>query len=343
MNWRRVWVVARKDLAEVRTSRWMIASIIAAPMLIAIVVPYAVIAPLAYSGATLSTEPLPISPHPTVTTRNQVLLDTTLTDDSIDHCRITNATIIDSIISNTSLTRVYVVGSVLHNVTLSQSVVRGSNLYNSTFGGASVLLSSVVVGQENPVQLLLARLVDYLLFVFVLIPAVVPTTMASYTIIGEKTNRSLEPLLASPVSESELLVGKATAILLPSLGATWAAFVVFLVIISTQFATFLAHSPVTNPAWFLAVFLLAPVICLLSIAANILVSSRVSDVRVAQQLGVLVVLPVMVYFIASLAGVLSVTPDSILILVGLIGAVTIAVFYGAVRVFNREEILVRWK
>ncbi len=53
---------------------------------------------------------------------------------------------------------------------------------------------------------------------FVVIAAVLPTIIASYSFVGEKVEKSLEPLLATPTTDGELLLGKSLAAFLPSMG-----------------------------------------------------------------------------------------------------------------------------
>lgn len=42
---------------------------------------------------------------------------------------------------------------------------------------------------------------------FMILPVTIPVTIAAYSIVGEKTTRSLEPLLATPITTTELLLG----------------------------------------------------------------------------------------------------------------------------------------
>ena len=51
---------------------------------------------------------------------------------------------------------------------------------------------------------------------FVIIPVVLPSIMGSYSIVGEKIEKSLEPLLATPTTDGELLLGKSLATFLPT-------------------------------------------------------------------------------------------------------------------------------
>ena len=57
--------------------------------------------------------------------------------------------------------------------------------------------------------------VQQFLAFFLLMPAYIPLAIATFSIIGEKQARSLEPVLAAPIRTSELLTGKAVAALVP--------------------------------------------------------------------------------------------------------------------------------
>ena len=85
-----------------------------------------------------------------------------------------------------------------------------------------------------------------------------------------------------------------------------------------------------------------PTACIMSVEANVIVSSRVNDIRAAQQLGGLVVLPIigLVLIVVSSAQ-LSILVASIMS-VALIFA-DVILFYLSKKAFQREEILTKWK
>jgi energy-coupling factor transporter ATP-binding protein EcfA2 len=68
-------------------------------------------------------------------------------------------------------------------------------------------------------------------FWFIIVASAVPAGMSSYSIVGEKVEKSLEPLLATPATDGEILLGKSLASFLPSIGATYLGAVVFMVLI----------------------------------------------------------------------------------------------------------------
>src|SRR5512139_3966413 len=67
-------------------------------------------------------------------------------------------------------------------------------------------------------------MVSEFMMMFMLVPVAIPVTIAAYSIVGEKTTRSLEPLLATPITTGELLVGKSLSAAIPGTLATYAGF-----------------------------------------------------------------------------------------------------------------------
>jgi ABC-2 type transport system permease protein len=179
---------------------------------------------------------------------------------------------------------------------------------------------------------------------FVLIPAILPSIIASYSFVGEKIEKSLEPLLATPTTDGELLLGKSLAAFIPCMAVTYIGAAISAIIMDVwsittpQVGTFL----IPNPYWLLVIGAIAPLACIMSVEANIIVSSKVNDIRAAQQLGGLVVLPlVFVVIFASTSAQIST-----LLAIGVSAALAIAdiaLFYLSKATFQREEILTKWK
>ena len=101
--------------------------------------------------------------------------------------------------------------------------------------------------------------VQQFLVFFLLMPAYIPLSIATFSIIGEKQARSLEPVLAAPIRTSELLAGKAVAALVPGVLAGWATYAIFVVLASLVYGPAL-FGVVTDPSWLTGVFLLGPAV-----------------------------------------------------------------------------------
>ncbi len=133
---------------------------------------------------------------------------------------------------------------------------------------------------------------------FLLIPAMVPMAIATQSVIGEKTARSLEPQLATPMEVSELLIGKAISAATPAVLATWAVFLAY-GFVNGAIAEPVLTELIFNDVWRVAMISLVPLICLLSVLLGIIVSSRVNDARAAQQIGGFIVIPVIAVAVAG--------------------------------------------
>ncbi len=176
---------------------------------------------------------------------------------------------------------------------------------------------------------------------FLLIPAMVPMAIATQSVIGEKTARSLEPQLATPMEVSELLIGKAVASAAPAVLATWGVFLLY-GFVNGAIAEPVLTALIFNDVWRVAMLSLVPLICLLSVLLGIIVSSRVTDARTAQQIGGFIVIPVIGVAVAGFfSGQASFSMEQVLI-----GNLVVALLIGLALVvgnwiFDREAILTR--
>ncbi|HEY3217961.1 MAG TPA: ABC transporter permease subunit [Candidatus Limnocylindria bacterium] len=194
----------------------------------------------------------------------------------------------------------------------------------------------------DPKEAVQGFIATYFLILFMLIPTVVPLTMAIYSVIGEKASRTLEPLLAAPVGVGELLFAKSLASTVPSVIVTWIAYAIYLGSVKSL-GSQAAVNAVTAPRWILAILVMVPLLTLLSVNLGILISTRVNDVRVAQQIGGLVVVPVVGLGIAQVTGQVVLNNESFVGFSLFLIILDAAVFFLARLAFQRENILVRWR
>ncbi|MGI0139721.1 MAG: ABC transporter permease subunit [Thermoplasmata archaeon] len=175
-----------------------------------------------------------------------------------------------------------------------------------------------------------------------LIPSITAVTIGATSIVQEKTTRSLEPLLATPITDSELLWGKALLPFVPGLIAVWACYLaVFIVgdILIYPIAGVIAL-PTTLALY--EMFLAAPLLGLLGTFAVLVVSSWAKDPRAAQQLTTVAVLPILIAVLI----VFVVLPENWELLAAFTAGVAIVdftLFRFAVRRFDRPSILVSWR
>jgi ABC-2 type transport system permease protein len=175
-----------------------------------------------------------------------------------------------------------------------------------------------------------------------MVPIVGSMAIAAHAVISEKLARTLEPLLATPVSTAELLIAKAMTPLAFGLGLMWATLAAYIALIAAAAEPGVWQSMLGPRTWGLF-FLVGPLITVTALLLAVIISSRVNDPRSAQQLGALVVMPVTVVFIGQLIGqflvglrVMMVTGAMLLVVNCVLAAV-------GVLLFDRERILMRWK
>jgi ABC-2 type transport system permease protein len=184
---------------------------------------------------------------------------------------------------------------------------------------------------------------DAFSFFFMILAAIIPTVIASYSFVGEKTEKTLEPLLATPVSDDEILLGKSLAAFLPVICMIFISATIFMILM--DIFTFSVVTYLYFPNWNFAITILlnSPAACIMSIELSVIISSRVTDIRSAQQLSGLAFIPfILIYLLAELH-VISLDINTLLIIAGIIALIDACLFLISRRLFQREEILTKWK
>jgi ABC-type Na+ efflux pump permease subunit len=131
---------------------------------------------------------------------------------------------------------------------------------------------------------------EHSLIYMLAIPALVPAALASYSVVGERLQGTLEPVLATPVRREELLLGKALAAFAPSLVVAYGVYALFIAAVELFAHAGVASALIQGPD-LLAQLLFTPLLAAWSIWVAIAVSARCSDPRTAGQLSILVSLP----------------------------------------------------
>jgi ABC-2 type transport system permease protein len=189
----------------------------------------------------------------------------------------------------------------------------------------------------------LPSLLDSFSFFVVIGGAFIPLGIASYSIVGEKIEKSLEPLLATPLTDGEILLGKALAAVLPALVAMYAGAVVFMVGIDATTFGKLGYNYFPNWNFGVLLLILLPVAVVLSVLYSVIVSSRANDVRSANSYGILILFPLLAIYLLSEIRIISLDINGLLIIAGILSAIDIALYFVSKAAFQREEILTKWK
>jgi len=194
----------------------------------------------------------------------------------------------------------------------------------------------------DPEAAIQAYLFQFFAVMLVLIPVTSSMSLAAYSVVGEKQARTLEPLLVTPITTFELLGAKVLGAFLPSIALTAVSYIVY-VLMTVIFARPGVAGILLGARSIATVFVLGPLAALAALQMAVCVSSRVNDARTAQQIGVLVILPIPGLLVGQLLGALTLSvPVIASIALGLL-AINAGLIWLAITLFDRETILTRWK
>jgi ABC-2 type transport system permease protein len=215
----------------------------------------------------------------------------------------------------------------------------------SGMGDAVALPESIsrVCGSATGIECVQVYVVNQFMILFLMTPLVIPVAIAAYGIVGEKITRSLEPLLATPITTLQLFVGKSLAALIPAVLATWLGYAVFVVGARLSTTSDVLFARVVSPVALLTVGLVGPVMALAGVNLTAIVSSRVSDPRTAEQVSIVLILPLLALFFAQVGGVILIDTRLLLLVTAALALLDLALVLVGVQVFRRETILTRWR
>jgi ABC-2 type transport system permease protein len=218
-----------------------------------------------------------------------------------------------------------------------------SNQTNLDTGLPTELTESMCPEGLGGADCLQVFMVSQFMMMFMIIPVAIPVTIAAYSIVGEKSTHSLEPLLATPITTAELLIGKCLAAAIPAIIATYAAFGLFALGSWILVANKALLGALLDARWLIAIFIVGPLMAFMSVTFALMVSSRVADPRVAEQVSMVIIVPVLAGFFGQMAGVFVLNKVVVSWVAIILLVLDAGLIYLATQVFQREKILTRWK
>lgn len=187
------------------------------------------------------------------------------------------------------------------------------------------------------------RTIPFMLMIVGFFPISISLVIALETFVGEKERRSLEPLLSTPLTNSELYIGKTLAAMIPPLVASYGGMLVYLG--GLVFGD-LAWRPPTMLV--VQIMLLTTVQALVMVTGAVVVSSQTTSTRAANLLASFIIIP-MALIIQGESVIMFLAPDAEspngigalwAIIVGMTVVVVMLLRVGN-GIFNREELLGR--
>jgi len=175
---------------------------------------------------------------------------------------------------------------------------------------------------------------------FLIIPVMSSSVLGSDSFAGERERKTIEALLATPISDSELLIGKILVSFIPAMLITFVSFGIYTVVVdSITYGMFNGMLLLPNLNFLIMIFGVTPTLALCSIGLTVIISAKVKGFREAQQISVVLLIPVLGLVFAQISGLLILGPLVLTALIGILAVVDIVVFYLSLQIFQREEIL----
>jgi len=194
----------------------------------------------------------------------------------------------------------------------------------------------------TPEALFIVIILGYLIApLFLVIPLMISCIIASEAFVGEKERKTLEPLLYTPATDTELFLGKITAAMIPGIVFTWLNFLIFALIVNIAGLPIMGSFWFPTMNWIVMMIFLVPVISLLGVSVTIIISTRVKTFMEAYQATGILVLLVVGLMIAQSIGLLFLSPE-VTVFVSLVVLVVDALLIKiGIKIFSRSEQITR--
>ncbi|MFN2149024.1 MAG: stage II sporulation protein M [Anaerolineales bacterium] len=179
------------------------------------------------------------------------------------------------------------------------------------------------------------RLIPFLLMVVGFFPISISLVIALESFAGERERLSLEPLLATPLSDSQLYYGKMIASLVPPLSASYLGIAVYL----SGLVLRMGWTP--TPQLLIQILALTTIQAMVMVSGAVVISSQTTSVRAANLLASFIIIPVAELIIGESLIMFWGRYHILWWIVVALALVVVVLIRMGLKLFNREELLGR--
>jgi ABC-type Na+ efflux pump permease subunit len=201
-----------------------------------------------------------------------------------------------------------------------------------------IILPTIQLIAANTTSRALSLRIGLSLLYMLVIPVTMPSVVCAYSVVGEREQGTLEPILSTPIQREEFLIAKALAAFAPTLVIAYVVFGVFLGI-----AALFAHPAIVSAIYagshVMVQLLFTPLLAGWAIWVGIAVSTRSTDVRVAQQLSVLGSVPPLIIVALMSLNVISESTELAVGLAAALLAFDLLAWRAVAQMFDRERLV----
>ena len=214
---------------------------------------------------------------------------------------------------------------------------------DAMFANLPASMASAVEGLA-PMQSVAVMMLGYMFApMFLIFPLMFSTVVAAESFAGERERKTMEALLYTSATESELFWGKVITGMVPALVISWGSFILYAVVLNTVGYPLFGRIWFPLPSWYPLIFWITPAVALLGVAFTVLISSKTQTFMGAYQSSSALVILVLGLMIGQLAGVIYLTVG-LSMLIGLVfWIISGTLAWLAMRNFKRSSLLLGLK
>lgn len=192
------------------------------------------------------------------------------------------------------------------------------------------------IPQENVVALLLKAVSIPFFWV---VPVALTSSVAADSFVGEKERDTLEPLLATPLQNRELLAGKLLTAIIPAILGTWLGIALFAAFVAASRSPYYPRFILSDGDWAFSTLVIIPLMAIFAAGIAALISTRVASFRAAYQLNGLIALPIILLLIPQTVVLFLWTADALVYVAGGLAMLDVLIVLWALGTFDRERLL----
>jgi ABC-2 type transport system permease protein len=178
---------------------------------------------------------------------------------------------------------------------------------------------------------------------YLLMPVAIASTAAAFSIVGEKQQRTLEPILATPITDREFLAAKLVVCLVPTVAVTWITAVVAIALVDVVGFVRARELILPDRFWLAGVGLMAPLLGVAVTLVTMRLSAKSVDPQATVQASALAIVPGFLVVFGLFGKILIANFTALLAGIALLVIVDLWLFRRVEKTFEREEILTRWR
>ena len=174
---------------------------------------------------------------------------------------------------------------------------------------------------------------------FLIIPTMMATILAANSFAGEKERHTLEGMLYTPVTDTELVVGKIVGTVVPAVVFSWICFAVYTVLVNVFANPLVGRQFFPTSNWWVLMLLVVPAVSVFVTACVVWVSARVATYQSANSIAGFVVLPMILLVLGQVNGLMLLGPMLFAVIGVVLAVLDVLLMRWIVKTFDRERVV----